>query len=55
MQIDHVDGNGEVTFQDGTSVHADIILHCTGYNPKHALLFLSFELFTSLKTFFHKF
>ncbi|KAK6142952.1 hypothetical protein DH2020_023300 [Rehmannia glutinosa] len=31
-KIDHVDGNGEVTFQDGASVRADIILHCTGFN-----------------------
>ncbi|WMV31010.1 hypothetical protein MTR67_024395 [Solanum verrucosum] len=31
-KIDHVDENGEVTFIDGSSIHADIILHCTGYN-----------------------
>ncbi|XP_059318260.1 flavin-containing monooxygenase FMO GS-OX5-like isoform X2 [Lycium ferocissimum] len=30
-QIDHVDESGEVTFLDGSSIHADIILHCTGY------------------------
>ncbi|KAG5607183.1 hypothetical protein H5410_028675 [Solanum commersonii] len=29
-KIDHVDENGEVTFIDGSSIHADIILHCTG-------------------------
>lgn len=30
-KIDHVDENGEVTFMDGSSIHADIILHCTGF------------------------
>ncbi|XP_009789147.1 flavin-containing monooxygenase FMO GS-OX-like 2 isoform X1 [Nicotiana tabacum] len=30
-KIDHVDESGEVIFLDGSSVHADIILHCTGY------------------------
>ncbi|KAK6789948.1 hypothetical protein RDI58_013748 [Solanum bulbocastanum] len=30
-KIDHVDESGEVTFLDGSSIHADIILHCTGY------------------------
>ncbi|WMV31012.1 hypothetical protein MTR67_024397 [Solanum verrucosum] len=30
-QIDHVDESGEVTFLDGSSIQADIILHCTGY------------------------
>ncbi|KAL2511460.1 Flavin-containing monooxygenase FMO GS-OX-like 3 [Abeliophyllum distichum] len=30
-KIDCVYENGEVAFQDGASVHADIILHCTGY------------------------
>ncbi|KAL3615580.1 hypothetical protein CASFOL_041241 [Castilleja foliolosa] len=30
-KIDHANENGEVIFQDGESVHADIILHCTGY------------------------
>ncbi|XP_055810910.1 flavin-containing monooxygenase FMO GS-OX5-like [Solanum dulcamara] len=30
-KIDHVDENGEVTFMDGSSIDADIILHCTGY------------------------
>lgn len=32
MQIDQVDVNGEVVFQDGDSIYADAILHCTGYN-----------------------
>ncbi|KAK6121643.1 hypothetical protein DH2020_044620 [Rehmannia glutinosa] len=31
-KIDHVDGNGEVTFQDGAFIRADFILHCTGFN-----------------------
>ncbi|KAF3639132.1 putative spindle and kinetochore-associated protein 1 -like protein [Capsicum annuum] len=31
-KIDHVDESGEVTFLDGSSIHADVILHCTGYN-----------------------
>ncbi|KAK4353987.1 hypothetical protein RND71_026181 [Anisodus tanguticus] len=30
-KIDYVDESGEVTFMDGSSIHADIILHCTGY------------------------
>ncbi|KAL9142106.1 hypothetical protein ABFS82_14G147300 [Erythranthe guttata] len=30
-KIDYVDEKGEVKFEDGASVHADIILHCTGY------------------------
>ncbi|XP_073061225.1 flavin-containing monooxygenase FMO GS-OX5-like isoform X1 [Primulina eburnea] len=30
--IDYVNENGEVAFQDGALVQADIILHCTGYN-----------------------
>ncbi|KAH0674585.1 hypothetical protein KY284_025672 [Solanum tuberosum] len=51
-QIDHVDENGEVTFIDGSSIHADIILHCTGYKYDFpfletngiAIVFLMFEL-----------
>ncbi|KAL2511478.1 Flavin-containing monooxygenase FMO GS-OX-like 3 [Abeliophyllum distichum] len=31
-KIERVYENGEVAFQDGASVHADIILHCTGFN-----------------------
>ncbi|KAL8475946.1 hypothetical protein ACS0TY_028559 [Phlomoides rotata] len=30
-KIDYVDVNGEVVFQDGGSIYADIILHCTGF------------------------
>ncbi|KAL7083330.1 hypothetical protein ACP275_14G154600 [Erythranthe tilingii] len=30
-KIDYVDEKGEVKFEDGASIHADIILHCTGY------------------------
>ncbi|CAA0806041.1 Flavin-containing monooxygenase FMO GS-OX-like 3 [Striga hermonthica] len=30
-KIDHVNESGEVVFQDGASIRADIILHCTGY------------------------
>ncbi|KAK6120558.1 hypothetical protein DH2020_045689 [Rehmannia glutinosa] len=37
-KIDHVDGNGEVTFQDGASIRADFILHCTGFNYCFPLL-----------------
>ncbi|PIN20861.1 Flavin-containing monooxygenase [Handroanthus impetiginosus] len=40
-EIDHVDENGEVAFQDGASVHADIILHCTGF--KYDFPFLKTE------------
>ncbi|XP_047972668.1 flavin-containing monooxygenase FMO GS-OX-like 7 isoform X2 [Salvia hispanica] len=29
-KIDHANENGEVVFEDGAVVHADIILHCTG-------------------------
>ncbi|XP_022857925.1 flavin-containing monooxygenase FMO GS-OX5-like, partial [Olea europaea var. sylvestris] len=31
-KIERVYESGEVSFQDGASVHADIILHCTGFN-----------------------
>ena len=31
MQIESVRKDGTVFFQDGSFVHADIILHCTGY------------------------
>ncbi|XP_057805544.1 flavin-containing monooxygenase FMO GS-OX5-like [Salvia miltiorrhiza] len=30
-KIDHANENGEVVFEDGDVVHADIILHCTGF------------------------
>ncbi|KAL8483498.1 hypothetical protein ACS0TY_026256 [Phlomoides rotata] len=40
-KIDYVDENGEVVFQDGASVHADIILHCTGF--KYDFPFLKTE------------
>ncbi|XP_047972661.1 flavin-containing monooxygenase FMO GS-OX-like 7 isoform X1 [Salvia hispanica] len=30
-KIDHANENGEVVFEDGAVVHADIILHCTGF------------------------
>ncbi|KAL8119224.1 hypothetical protein AgCh_016660 [Apium graveolens] len=30
-EIDYVDESGKVAFADGSSVHADIIFHCTGY------------------------
>ncbi|KAL8028309.1 hypothetical protein ABFX02_14G150500 [Erythranthe guttata] len=30
-EINRVDGNGEVMFEDGASVYADIIFHCTGF------------------------
>ncbi|KAL0429048.1 UNVERIFIED_CONTAM: Flavin-containing monooxygenase FMO GS-OX-like 2 [Sesamum radiatum] len=30
--INYVDENGMVSFEDGARLHADIILHCTGYN-----------------------
>ncbi|KAH0755188.1 hypothetical protein KY290_025458 [Solanum tuberosum] len=52
IEIDHVDENGEVIFIDGSSIHADIILHCTGYKYDFpflqtngiAIVFLMFEL-----------
>ncbi|KAL9254293.1 Flavin-containing monooxygenase FMO GS-OX-like 1-like protein [Drosera capensis] len=31
-------GDGKVTFQDGSAVHADTMLHCTGYNYDHSFL-----------------
>ncbi|KAG8391631.1 hypothetical protein BUALT_Bualt01G0207400 [Buddleja alternifolia] len=31
-KIDCVNENGEVAFQDGASIHANIILYCTGFN-----------------------
>ncbi|KAI5017926.1 hypothetical protein ZWY2020_042814 [Hordeum vulgare] len=29
--IDHAQGDGSVVFQDGSSIKADVIMHCTGY------------------------
>ncbi|PIN20862.1 Flavin-containing monooxygenase [Handroanthus impetiginosus] len=40
-EIDHVDENGEVAFKDGASIHADTILHCTGF--KYDFPFLKTE------------
>ncbi|KAG8363394.1 hypothetical protein BUALT_Bualt19G0017800 [Buddleja alternifolia] len=40
-KIDHVEGNGEVAFEDGAYVRADIILHCTGF--KYDFPFLKTE------------
>lgn len=34
MQIERAHADGTVAFRDGSSVRADIILHCTGYEPK---------------------
>lgn len=31
MQIESAHEDGTVVFQDGSSVHVDVILHCTGY------------------------
>jgi hypothetical protein len=38
LNIKYCHENGEITFDDGASVAADVILHCTGY--KHELPFL---------------
>ena len=43
IQIEFVDENGKIVFQDGSSVHADTILHCTGYES-NASLFIVFSL-----------
>lgn len=40
MQIDHANENGEVAFEDGAVVLADIILHCTGYFQNSNNLFI---------------
>lgn len=40
MQIDHANQNGEIVFEDGDVVHADIILHCTGYDFKFQPLYI---------------
>nr|GMD71564.1 flavin-containing monooxygenase FMO GS-OX5-like isoform X1 [Ipomoea batatas] len=37
-KIDHVDENGEVVFEDGESIHADAILHCTGFKYEFPFL-----------------
>jgi hypothetical protein len=31
LQIDHAEEDGSVVFQDGSSIKADVIMHCTGY------------------------
>ncbi|KAL8119222.1 flavin-containing monooxygenase FMO GS-OX5-like [Apium graveolens] len=37
-EIDYVDESGRVVFQDGSSVQADILFHCTGYRYKFPFL-----------------
>nr|GMD65089.1 flavin-containing monooxygenase FMO GS-OX5-like isoform X1 [Ipomoea batatas] len=37
-KIDHVDENGEVVFEDGESIHADAIIHCTGFKYEFPFL-----------------
>ena len=32
LQVNHVNESGLVTFEDGSSIHADIIFYCTGYD-----------------------
>jgi hypothetical protein len=32
LQIDHAQEDGTVVFQDGSSIKADVIMHCTGYS-----------------------
>lgn len=32
LQIDHAQGDGTVVFRDGSSIKADVIMHCTGYS-----------------------
>ncbi|KAK8693429.1 hypothetical protein V6N13_071013 [Hibiscus sabdariffa] len=36
--IEHAHKDGKVEFQDGTSVHADVIIHCTGYKYHYPFL-----------------
>ena len=43
IQIEFVDEDGKIVFQDGSSVHADTILYCTGYES-NASLFIVFSL-----------
>ena len=31
LQIDCAEEDGSVVFQDGSSIKADVIMHCTGY------------------------
>ena len=31
LQIDRAEEDGSVVFQDGSSIKADVIMHCTGY------------------------
>jgi len=38
LEVDHVYEDGTVAFQDGLRVHADVIIHCTGY--KYSFPFL---------------
>lgn len=49
-QINRVYDDGTIFFQDGDSIEADIILHCTGYElhptlftQKHAFYFKFYE------------
>jgi hypothetical protein len=35
LQIDHAQEDGCVVFQDGSSIKADVIMHCTGYVNLH--------------------
>ena len=35
LQIDRAEEDGSVVFQDGSSIKADVIMHCTGYRDLH--------------------
>ena len=38
IQIEFVDEDGKIVFQDGSSVHAYTILYCTGYKSNASFL-----------------
>lgn len=54
MQIERAHEDGRISFQDGSVVHADVILHCTGYIAKflHYFFFqLSFRAESTLDNY----
>lgn len=44
IQIEFVDDDGKIVFEDGPSVHAETILYCTGYESDASLLIDLFSL-----------
>ena len=38
LQIDHAQEDGTVVFQDGSSIKADVIMHCTGYSDLQSII-----------------